>query len=313
MRWAQTAVVTVLLAGSAAWADKVVTADQTYDNVKVLDFSAGEVQIFVGKGVRKIPLGDVKQLTLNGETLLNQAEELRAQGNVQEAFATYSQAREKAMKGQWHQMLVKTRLDEMKKLGGGVAGKPGPVKNKPPDVKKDTSDVKADPLSSLDALGADLATEPMAPKDRDTWKGLDEQQQKEATAKYQTELAEWKKKHTYKGLKVSWVMKVEEIKAGSEGVSTVMCKSAKGYVLSADVAAIDEPVRKAIAAKKPVAIIGAIADCNVDLNRSDSIFNSDMMRLGVALDDAQVYLPDKAPKLTTTQATSQPASAPARK
>ena len=305
-------VVTVLLAGSAAWADKVVTADQTYDNVKVLDFSTGALQVFDGKSVHKVLLADVKQLTLTNESLLNQAEEFRSQGKVQEAFAAYAQAREKAMKGQWHQMLVKKRLDEMKKLGGGAAkprgapGKPGPVKDNAPEAK-------ADPLSSLDALGADLATEPMAPKDRDNWRGLDEQQQKDATAKYQAELAEWKKKHTYKGLKANWVMKVEEIKLGPEGVSIILCKSGKGYVLSAEVATIDDAVRKAVAAHKPVAIVGTITDCNVDLNRSDSIFNSDMMQLGVSMVDAQVFLPDKAPKPTTTQATSQPASAPGRK
>ena len=80
MRWTQAFILTLLLAGSAAWADKVVTAGQTYDSVKVLDFSAGALQVFDGKGVHKVPLAEVKQLTFTGEDLFNQAEELRAQG-----------------------------------------------------------------------------------------------------------------------------------------------------------------------------------------------------------------------------------------
>ena len=142
---------------------------------------------------------------------------------------------------------------------------------------------------------------------------MGEQEQKEATAKYQAELAEWKKKHSYKGAKVTWVMKVEEIKTDSDGDHTLLCKSGKGFILSTEAVKLDEAVRKAIAAHKPVAIVGAIKEYNVQLNRSDSIFDTDMEQLGVTLADAQVYLPEKAPKPAASGATSQPASAPARK
>jgi hypothetical protein len=307
MRWAQIAVVTVLSAGSAAWADKVVMADQTYDNVKVVDYSAGALQTFDSKGVHKIPLADVKQLTLNNEPMFDQAEELRAQGKFSDALALYTQARAKAMKGSWHQMLTKTRLDEMKKLGGQAPGKTASGGNNPPEEKK------APPLSSLDALGDDLATEPMAPKDRENWKGLEEQERKEATAKYDAELAAWKKKHSYKGAKVSWVMTVEKIETDSEGGRTLVCKSSKGFIFSTEPVTLDEAVQKVIDAHKPVAIVGTIKEYSTQLNRSDSVFNTDMEQMGVVLSDVQVYLPSKAPKLAATTPASQPASAPAGK
>lgn len=310
MRRVQIAVVTVamvLSTVSAARADKVVTAGQTYDNVKVVDLSGGDLQTFDSKGIHKIPLADVKQLTLNNEAMFNQGEELRAQGKFQDAMALYTKARAKAMKGSWHQRLVKIRLDEMKKLGGVAAKTSTVADNNPPEEKK------AEPLSSLDALGEDLATEPMAPKDRQNWKGLDEQDRKEATAKYEAELAQWNKKHGCKGAKISWVMKVDEIKADPEGGQTLVCKSVKGFILSTDAVTLDDAVKKAIGAHKPVVIVGTIKDYHVQIDRSDSVFNAEMEQLGVYLTDVHVYLPGKAPKLAATQASSQPASAPAGK
>jgi hypothetical protein len=244
--------------------------------------------------------------------MFDQAEELRAQGKFQEALAMYAEARTKAMKGSWHQRLATTRLDEMKKLGGGNTGggavsKPAVVDNQPPEEKK------ADPLSSLDALGDGLATEPMAPKDRQNWKGLDEQERKEATAKYEAELAQWMKKHSFKSAKVSWVMKVDEIKPDPDGGHTLQCKSGRGFILTTEAVTLDDAVQKAIDAHKPVAIVGTIKEYHVELNRSDSVFNSDMEQLGVLLSDAQVYLPEKTPKLAARGPASRPASAPAGK
>ena len=233
MRLASITVATVLFAAWAAWADKVVTADQTYDNVKVLDFSAGALRVRDGKNFRKVSLIGVAQLTLDGEPLFTQAEELRAQGKFKDALAKYAQARSKAMKGPWHQTLARVRQEETRKLGGGASSRPGVDEDNPPEKK-------VDPLSSLDALGDDLATEPLAPKDQLDWKTLNEQEQKSATAKYQRELAEWKKKHSYMGVKVAWVMKVDEIKADPEGGSTLQSKTGRGFNLTADVAELDD-------------------------------------------------------------------------
>jgi hypothetical protein len=289
----------VLLAASAAWADKVVTTDQACDNVKVTDYSYGMLRVRDGKTFRKIAIKDVKQLTIDGEPLLNQAEELRAQGKYPDAAAKYALAR-KATRGQWHLMLVKVRWEQTARLGGGATSKPGPG-------DEEDAELKVAPLSSLDALAAHLATEPLNPKDRESWKSLDEKGRKEAAEKYQRELAAWKKTHNYRGGKVNWVLKGVEIQAGEDGKCTVLCKSEKGFGLTAEVAKIDDEVRQAVAAHKPVAVLGTIKDYTVDLgSRSDSFFDTSMIQLGVTLSDAQVFPPGKAPKPATSQAATQP-------
>lgn len=288
----------VLAVSGWACADTVITKSQTHTNVKVVNFTYGTLHFMDGKVLRKTPAKDLQQITLDGQDLFNQAEQLRAEGKHADAVAKYAQARKKAV-GQWRFLLFKARGEQAAKLGG-VTPKPKPGDDEEP---------KLPPLSSLDALAADLATEPLAPKDRENWDRLDEQARKEANEKYQQELAAWKKSHDFKGAKVSWVMKVQEIREGEDGTVTVLCKSDKGFALTAECGKLDEQVRQAVAARKPVAIVGTIKEYTIDLSgRSDSFFDASLIRFGLTISPAQAYLPEKAPKPTTTQsAQSRPA------
>ena len=73
-------------------------------------------------------------------------------------------------------------------------------------------------------------------------------------------------------------------------------------------AKLDKEVEADIRAHKPVAILGTIKECNVQLNRSDGVFNVDLTELGVVLSDAKAYLPANAPKLASSGPSSQPAA-----
>lgn len=290
----------VLIAGSLACGDTVVTKGQTYSNVKVVNFTYGTLQFMDGKVLRKVSLKDLGQLTLDGQELFNQAEQLRAEGKYADAVAQYAQARKKAA-GQWRFLLFKARGEQTAKLGGVII--------KPRPGGGDDQEPKLPPLSSLDALAADLATEPLAPKDRENWANLDERDRKEANEKYQQELAAWKKSHDYKDAKVSWVMKPQNMQEGDDGKVTVEFKSEKGFPLTAECAKLDDPIRQAISAKRPLAVVGTIKEYTIDLgSRSDSFFDTSMIRFGLTVSPAQLYLPEKAPKPTTTQsASSRPA------
>ena len=246
--------------------------------------------------MRTVGIGAIKQLALDRQALLNEAEELRAAGKVQDALARYARAR-KTILGQWHQALVKARQEQAVRMSGGAA-----TTRRAGDDDDDAPAEKVDPLSSLDALGTDLATEPFDPKDREGWDQMSKPDRDEATAKYQKELADWKKKHSFKGAKVTWIMPVDQVKPGDDGVSELVCKSSKGFGLSVEVAKLDEDAKKAIDAHKPVAIAGTIKEINVQLNRSDSIFNADLIQAGVVLSDAKASLPSAASKPATQAA-----------
>jgi hypothetical protein len=254
------------------------------------------LQVRVGNKLVKLPLAKVRQITLDGETIFNQAEDLLTHKKFDEAIAKYDQAR-RASHTRVHGLLAKARRDQALKLKAIAATQPAEAE----------PGAAADPLSSLDALGADLGTQPMNPKDRQDWAGLDADEQKDALAKYDQDLAAWKKKHDCRGARIVWTMRLGDVTANGDGF-LVSGKSGKGFKLTAEVAKLDKAAEAAVKAGKEVAVVGVIRDYSLQVTRSDNLFNTDLVQLGVMIGDAEIVFPAGAAKASASRPASQPAS-----
>lgn len=292
-------ILTIMFSLGFACADEIVTAGKTLSDARIIDFTNGNLLIRHDKKIVRMPLAQVQRLKLDSEPLLNQAEELLAAGKGPQAVTVYRQAL-KASKGRWHIALAKARLDAAVKRYPDVpedsAGQAVPSHQNSVMVPKGT------PKTSLDALGEDLATVPDDPREGQNWKGLDQEDQTETMKKYQAALEKWKKAHDYHGFKIAWTMKLTGEASGSGYI--VSGKSSRGFYMKAEVDHIEPALLEAMNAGQQMLVEGSIREYTVQVDRSDSIFSIELVRLGVIVEKASLSLAG-----ASAVATSQPASA----
>ena len=291
----------ILLLAGGAWADELTVNGRTRTKIRVINYAKGKLTYRVGGKYLKADLVKITRLQLDGENLLNKAEDLLAAGELRQSVATYEAALRKT-RGQWHIALVKARLEQAKRLvpddppaepaSTPATSKPaasGPAASKPAASQPVEP---PDPPAGLDDLGADLATEPEDPSKNAKWENLDKHDRKDAMDEYKRSLPLWQASHNFRNVKVAWSVTLKEITANGDGY-LVTATSSRDFVVTAMVGDLEASLAKALKEGQSIVLSGTIHDYKVQVNRTEGLFEMEMVQLGVALKDATLTVAEE--------------------
>ena len=203
---AAVAVAAVALA-QAASADSVKLANGlTYGSVTVVGFRGGVLffDIAEGKTISK-KLTAVRRISIAGRDDFNAAEAARVAGKVDEATRLYGKAR-KSAKDPWLEALIAARIEPADGARPTpTTGHPSPTTTGPSPTSPPAPAV--DPLSSPEALGRLLYSEPTGP----SYSGLTSLQKAEREKAFRAKLDQWRRRNVPIGKEVTWVLSVADV------------------------------------------------------------------------------------------------------
>jgi hypothetical protein len=153
------------------------------------------------------------------------------------------------------------------------------------------ADPSEDPLSSLDAMAAQLRkAQPANPQlDPKQWSDMTSLQRDDALAKYRADFAQWKNRTTeYQGRKVTWKVFLNDVAPAPEGGYLVKTTSAGGFWMNWNAPASAKDQLLKMRKKDPLLVAGTIKDYHFSESAGGKIFDARSMGFEVGLSDASL-------------------------